>query len=479
MRKILVLILFLAGIYVSCAAADFLPGIETFSRKDRVLVLAPHPDDETIACAGAIQQALKAGAQVRVAYLTNGEHNELAFIVYRKIPPITRWDFAAMGQVRRNEAVKAMKYLGLDEDKLIFLGYPDFGTFEMFSRYWQTSNPFWSMMTRISAVPYKFALSPGAPYVAESMLKDLEKVLLDYRPNKIFVSHPADVNVDHKTLYLLLQVAMAELEAKLPPARVYPYLVHHLGWPLPRHLNPQLDLRPPAELADCGIPWWQYRLTPQQLKNKHRALLCYRSQTNSSAFYLLSFVRKNELFGDFPVIKPISAAQPLKQPPPPKKDAWQDFLFWLKSGLDSIGKGVLEIKKPQPDKVINRQRGPVKIFLEDGNLLIRVKKSNSSSKHRMACWIHLFGYRYDTPFARMPKLYVVTKYNTYRVFDGAKEMEVAGAMVFLQKHYLTLKLPLSALGRPDFILGSVKAYTGALPIYYSGFHRIDLTGKEK
>ena len=58
-----------------------MPSLEPFKKGQRVLILAPHPDDEAIACAGVIQQALKAGAKVKIVYLTNGDHNELGFIV--------------------------------------------------------------------------------------------------------------------------------------------------------------------------------------------------------------------------------------------------------------------------------------------------------------------------------------------------------------------------------------------------------------
>ena len=125
MRKNLCLFFLVFGVWVGFAGAENFPNIERFDKTDRVLVLSPHPDDETIACAGIIQQAKARGADLRVAYLTYGEHNELAFIVYRKLPPITRWDFASMGQVRRNEAIKAMKYLGLSEDKLISFNVSD------------------------------------------------------------------------------------------------------------------------------------------------------------------------------------------------------------------------------------------------------------------------------------------------------------------------------------------------------------------
>ena len=39
----------------------------------RILVLAPHPDDEVFGCAGAIMRHVAAGDSVRVAVVTDGE----------------------------------------------------------------------------------------------------------------------------------------------------------------------------------------------------------------------------------------------------------------------------------------------------------------------------------------------------------------------------------------------------------------------
>jgi LmbE family N-acetylglucosaminyl deacetylase len=41
----------------------------------RVMVLAPHPDDETLATTGLLQQAVSAGAAVRVLFVTDGDNN--------------------------------------------------------------------------------------------------------------------------------------------------------------------------------------------------------------------------------------------------------------------------------------------------------------------------------------------------------------------------------------------------------------------
>src|SRR5580704_2711504 len=52
---------------------------------DRIIVVAPHPDDEILGAGGLIQQACAAGAEVHVIYLTSGDHNQIAFKLYRRI----------------------------------------------------------------------------------------------------------------------------------------------------------------------------------------------------------------------------------------------------------------------------------------------------------------------------------------------------------------------------------------------------------
>ncbi|MFA5144720.1 MAG: PIG-L deacetylase family protein [Candidatus Omnitrophota bacterium] len=432
--------------------------IDPIKKNDRILILAPHPDDETIGCAGIIQQALSAGAKVQVAYLTNGDHNQFAFIVYEKRLTFRKGEFIHMGEVRRSEAVKAMKTLGLDEDNLIFLGYPDFGTFTIFNQYWQAyKKPFRDRMTRISSVPYKNNLSYDAPYTGESILDDLKNVLLNYKPNKIFVSHPADVNVDHKTLYLFLQVALRDLNKEIPKPRVYPYLVHCLGWPAPRHYHPELNLEPPEKFAGSQINWEESALTPEQLDKKHKAILCYKSQTESSAFYLLSFVRKNELFGDYPEIKIKGAVFEEKKAVSPF-----GFLGMFRK-QDSGGPGNLEGPPKSNDRV--------SYAVVDNSIVIRIEKTKEA-RRQINLMLYLFGYSYKTPFAHMPKIKIIAKYGKFRVFNGKTMINPQGISLEVGPNALILKVPLQILGFPDFILTSVKSYRKALPIGVSGFRKV-------
>lgn len=78
-----------------------------------ILVLAPHPDDESIGCGGLIAAAVEAGRDVRVIVLSDGSGSHPAQ------PP------AAMAALRQREARAAVHELGLPADAIAFLDLPD------------------------------------------------------------------------------------------------------------------------------------------------------------------------------------------------------------------------------------------------------------------------------------------------------------------------------------------------------------------
>jgi hypothetical protein len=319
-------------------------------------------------------------------------------------------------------------------------------------------------LTRISSVPYKEDFSYGAPYTGESILADLKAILTQYRPNKIFVSHPADVNADHKSLYLFLQVVLADLEAYLPQPKVYPYLVHCVGWPLPRHYHPELPLAPPEKFLDSQVAWQGYELTPEELEKKHQAILSSRSQTQSSAFYLLAFARKNELFGDYPQIDLSVPAVP----PADKKSFFSGFSnMFTDSTIGVVG---------DLGNAIVRQ-GRVSYGVSDGTFLIRIQKDQEiHGRFSVACY--LFGYSHHRPFAEMPKIRIITRHTRLKIFDGKRLLSGDGVALDLKDNELTVKVPLALLGNPDFVLASLKTYAGVLPVNAVSFRKINLTSRQ-
>jgi LmbE family N-acetylglucosaminyl deacetylase len=92
---------------------------------DRTLIIAPHPDDDSIAAGGLIQRVHSAGGVVRVLLVTDGENNEWPQRWHERKWIITAADRARWGAMRRSEALAALQILGVEPGSATFLAYPD------------------------------------------------------------------------------------------------------------------------------------------------------------------------------------------------------------------------------------------------------------------------------------------------------------------------------------------------------------------
>ena len=438
MKSKTVFILF-SMILIAYAGASTAAEMPPFKKADRILILAAHPDDETIGAAGVIQKALKAGAKVKVALYTNGDNNEPAFSVYEKRLTFRKGEFIHMGEVRRLETVSAMNYLGLNRKDLIFLGYPDFGTMAIFTRYWGGVKPFKSFFTRVSKVPYPECLSPGAPYAGESILKDLKKAVLDFKPTKIFISHPADKNGDHRSLYLFLRVALWDLEGKIAQPELYPFVIHIQGWPKPRGYHPEFALDPPQQFT--GIPWLNLSLTQEEIARKRTAISRYKSQVEYDPPYLFTFARRNELFGDYPAII-------LKKGPKGGDTKW--------SGSDLPG--------------------GISYAYEDSEFHIKFDLKGQLEKD-IGILIFLFGYNKNREFSEMPKIRISIGAFGISFKDKFKRITIKDTQMMYEGHEVIIKMPLEALGDPDHILASVQA--SGLSLDQTAWRIIELSSKQQ
>src|SRR6516165_5728513 len=83
---------------------------------DRLLVIAPHPDDESLCCAGAIQRALAAGARAGIVWLTSGDAFELdADLVEHKVHA-GKEGLRELGVRRMQEAREAARVLDVPDE---------------------------------------------------------------------------------------------------------------------------------------------------------------------------------------------------------------------------------------------------------------------------------------------------------------------------------------------------------------------------
>jgi LmbE family N-acetylglucosaminyl deacetylase len=424
---------------VPCCYGQEIQELPEFKKEDRVLIFAPHPDDEAIGAAGVIQRSLKAQAQVRIVCFTSGDHNEFAFIAYERRLTFRRGEFIHMGKLRMQETLTAMKSLGIKEEDIYFLGYPDYGTKEILLKYWETQRPFRDRLTRISSVPYDRCLSPAAPYVGESILADLKKILRDFKPNKIFVSHPADINRDHQALYVFLRVALWDLEKEMRAPAVYPYLIHAVKWPLPRGFHPELPLETPLQLTGTGITWYRMDLTEEEIAQKQKAISLYKTQLVGTPHYLVTFARKNELFGDYSAIR-------LK-----KEDKQPSFWHLIETLYNE------EKSSPQVER-------SDLIFQETGKqLLITIVPPREMNKS-MDIAIALLGYSKEKAFADMPKIYLQVKRKRLFVKEKRQPLIVHDIHMTFQEKEVHLKVPLVLLDDPDYLFVSVRSNRRDVPL---------------
>jgi LmbE family N-acetylglucosaminyl deacetylase len=138
-----------------------------------VLVIAPHPDDETIGCGGALYLHACRGDRVSAAFLTSGE------VGLKKLPVQRVWT------IREQEARRAGKILGLAE--LFFLRQPD-----------------WKLCDHVTT--------------AATVLRTILKREM---PTLIYIPHPSDSHPDHQATWPIVRTALKRSGLRAPTIRAY------------------------------------------------------------------------------------------------------------------------------------------------------------------------------------------------------------------------------------------------------------------
>ena len=179
----------------AAAAATALAG---FSAQTRLLVVAPHPDDETIACGLLIQQVRAAGGQVQVLLLTAGDNNPwpqrwLERRLWIGADARLRW-----GRRRLLEMQQALQQLGVPAQAMRTLDWPDLGVTDCLLQ------------------------ADRAPLAA------LRAALARCAPSLIAIPALEDRHPDHAAAHVLMRLALAPAD---DPPPVLTYLVHGVAPP--------------------------------------------------------------------------------------------------------------------------------------------------------------------------------------------------------------------------------------------------------
>ena len=267
---------------------------ETPGKGRRIVVFAPHCDDETLGTGGLLRQAAAEGADVWVVLMTNGDGSRYSATVDSRALLIRPGYYVNMGYRRQRETSAALKKLGINRIRVITLGYPDKGLEPMWVSHWRA--PYVSPYTRDSSSPYGNSFTPSAAYTGEQLLTDLKKLLREVDPTDIYFPHPNDQHPDHWATSAFVTEAIYDLGWQ-GKKNVGLYLVHRGDWPVPQGLHEKTHLAPPAALAKLDTRWYQCPLEADSVRAKGLAVEEFRSQPGAIRRFLRSFVRQNELFG--------------------------------------------------------------------------------------------------------------------------------------------------------------------------------------
>ena len=183
------------------------------------LILAPHPDDESLGCGGLIAASVLAGMPPFVLVLTDGTGSH---------PNSRAYPAAKLRRLRQAEAVAAIKELGLDAGRIAFLGLRD-------------------------------TESPIAGPAFDATVSAVAALAIRIGAGSILAPWQHDPHCDHESAHLI--AIAAARETNLP----------HLAYPV-------WGLTLPPDTPLPGLPTGRrIEITPH-LTQKRRAIAAHRSQ---------------------------------------------------------------------------------------------------------------------------------------------------------------------------------------------------------
>ena len=204
-----------------------------------MLVLAPHPDDETFGCGGTIRMLTDSGIAVDVAFLTRGEQG------LDGGPPITPAQSEALATVRMTEARLACDVLGVRH--VTFLGGCD---------------------TRLGEQP--------------ELAGPIAQLLQGDEYQRVFCPWPHDAHDDHKATFGLLRRAVAGRNGPTG------YWLYEVWKPLPANTYVPIDHTLLAKRQ--AIEQYRSQLNQLNYREGFLGLAAYRSLFCPASSYAEAFL---------------------------------------------------------------------------------------------------------------------------------------------------------------------------------------------
>lgn len=169
--------------------------------KKRILVFAPHPDDETLGCGGTIARRISEGYTVEIVVMTDGRHAFLHVLGIDSDPTPNE-----LKELRKEEVKRATRILGVSEKDLIFLDFED-GTLG--------NNE-------------------------ENAKEKVARILFESRPVEVYLPHKKDGHPDHQATYQIVTSSIKKLGIS---TQIYQYSITEKHMHISPLINTFLDYK--------------------------------------------------------------------------------------------------------------------------------------------------------------------------------------------------------------------------------------------
>jgi len=189
-----------------------------------------------------------------------------------------------------------------------------------------------------------------------------------------------------------------------------------------------------------------YGLSSTHVSVKHEAIRMHASQYAVSGKYLDSFIRPNELFGDFPVQR--LTREKAKTPAEAKNEHEEDDMPEFLTDEEHASYIGIETRE----------------IMLDGDKLVLTLELSRPLAEAVEFSASFLGYRSDKPFAEMPKIRINVGMTAMSILDQDRPLTADACEVIRHLKTITIKAPLKILGNPEKILTSAQTKLGEIPM---------------